>query len=212
LRLSRLADAASLSLLAFSWSVGLWFHRTLPEVVPIHWGLDGQPNGWGPRWVNSIGFPAVATLVYLTLIVLPRRDARKRHDDRILPVFAFYRLVVVLFLVVIHGALLAISTGHPVDVTLLIRIVLPLLLLGIGAGFTRLPPNSYGGFRFPWTLASEEAWTKTHRFAGRLWIWGSLVALAAAALPLLPGAAVLVATILILAFVPLVYALRLRNT
>ncbi|MCK9482692.1 MAG: SdpI family protein, partial [Bacteroidia bacterium] len=31
------------------------------------------------------------------------------------------------------------------------------------------------GIRLPWTLASEENWNKTHRFAGWVWTIGSLI-------------------------------------
>ena len=31
------------------------------------------------------------------------------------------------------------------------------------------------GIRLPWTLESEDNWNRTHAFAGRLWVPGSLI-------------------------------------
>ena len=33
------------------------------------------------------------------------------------------------------------------------------------------------GIRLPWTLASEENWNKTHRFAGKVWFIGGILSL-----------------------------------
>ena len=46
---------------------GVWGYRHLPERVPTHFGLDGQPDGWGGRSV-FLWFPLVglATLLITT--------------------------------------------------------------------------------------------------------------------------------------------------
>jgi uncharacterized membrane protein len=31
------------------------------------------------------------------------------------------------------------------------------------------------GIRLPWTLESEDNWNRTHAFAGKLWVRGSIV-------------------------------------
>ncbi len=34
---------------AMNFAAHLYFYRSLPDVVPTHWGADGQANGWGPK-------------------------------------------------------------------------------------------------------------------------------------------------------------------
>ena len=34
----------------------LYLYPSLPDTVPIHWGFDGQPDGWGGK--SSILFTA----------------------------------------------------------------------------------------------------------------------------------------------------------
>ena len=33
---------------AINFAAHLCFYGSLPDVVPTHWGADGQANGWGP--------------------------------------------------------------------------------------------------------------------------------------------------------------------
>ena len=37
-----------------NFAAHLWFYPSLPQVIPIHWGMDGTVNGWGPRYVSLI--------------------------------------------------------------------------------------------------------------------------------------------------------------
>lgn len=34
---------------AINFAAHLCFYGSLPDVVPTHWGVDGQANGWGPK-------------------------------------------------------------------------------------------------------------------------------------------------------------------
>jgi uncharacterized membrane protein len=42
----------------------------------------------------------------------------------------------------------------------------------------RLRYNWFVGIRTPWSLSSEEAWRRTHRASGRIWVLGGLLGLA----------------------------------
>jgi Family of unknown function (DUF5808)/Protein of unknown function (DUF1648) len=51
---------------------------TLPQRYPIHWGLDGRPNGWSSRTTMGVFSPLlvgllVTTTVLLTAILMQRR-------------------------------------------------------------------------------------------------------------------------------------------
>ena len=47
-------------------AIPLMFYRQLPDSIAVHFGVYGQPNGWGPKgilWFIS----AIATLTYLMM-------------------------------------------------------------------------------------------------------------------------------------------------
>ena len=47
----------------------------LPERIPMHWGVDGGVNGWGPRWMASV--LGALPLTFLALFyVVPRIDPK----------------------------------------------------------------------------------------------------------------------------------------
>jgi uncharacterized membrane protein len=89
------------------------------------------------------------------------------------------------------------------------------MLVGVGLMFT-LIGNQLGksrsmflvGIRTPWTLSSEEAWTKTNRLGGKLMMAAGLVMIVAAFAPL-PGSEVpglVIAVVAVMVGVPVVYS------
>ncbi len=56
---------------------------SLPERFPIHWGIDGQPNGWSIRTPMGVFAPLLIGLVIVTVIlftaVLMQRRSRAVH-------------------------------------------------------------------------------------------------------------------------------------
>ena len=72
----------------------------------------------------------------------------------------------------------------------------------------RVRRNPWIGVRTPWTMASDENWARTHRFAGYTMTGGGLCAVVAA----LAGApAVGLAFILVGSFAPAVYSWRIAR-
>jgi uncharacterized membrane protein len=199
-------DAPILALLALDLAFGLVAWPRLPERVPVHWGLSGQPNGWGPAWMNAILLPAVACGTYALLLFLPLIDPSRRNYALFGDTLRFLRGVGVTFLVGVHVLVVLASLGEKVDIGLAMRIGVPLILVVIGNRFGRLRHNFFFGIRVPWTLANEEVWNRTHRMAGRLWVAGGLLLVPAAFLRRVPGFAVFVAGMLVLSIVPIVYS------
>jgi uncharacterized membrane protein len=199
-------DAPILVLLALDLVFGLVVFSRLPERVPVHWGLSGQPNGWGPAWMNAVLLPGVACAVYALLLFIPLIDPSRRNYALFGDTVHFFRGVIVTFLVGLHVLVVLASFGEKVDIGLAMRIGVPLLLVAIGNRFGRLRHNFFFGIRVPWTLANEEVWNRTHRMAGRLWVVGGLLLVPAALLPPAPGLAVFVSGMLVLSIVPIVYS------
>lgn len=199
-------DAVLISLVALDFVFGLVAWRLMPARVPTHWGVSGEPNGWGPAWVNAFLPPAIAVVLYLTFLYIPLIDPLHRSYGAFGGPLRFLRFLVVGFLVVVHVLVVLASLGVAVPMDRAMRAALPLLFAGIGMIAPRLKPNWFFGIRTPWTLASEEVWTKTHALGGKLWTAGGLLLVPCAFLPGPAGLAVLVAGIAALALVPVAYS------
>jgi uncharacterized membrane protein len=199
-------DAPLLVLLALDVVFGLAAWSRMPVRVPIHWGVSGQVNGWGPAWVNAILVPGIALLIYLTFLYIPLIDPLHRNYGAFGGPLRFLRWLVVGFLVVVHVLVVLVSLGVAVPMDTAMRVALPLLFMGIGTRLPSLRHNWFFGIRTPWTLASDEVWTRTHALGGKVWTVGGLVLVPCAFLPAPAGLVVLVAGIAVLALVPAVYS------
>jgi len=78
------------------WTVGLvlFSYASLPSSVPTHFGLGGEPDGWGPRWMMFI-LPAVGLVLYVVLTIMGRIPHRLNYPWAVTEANALrqYRLV-----------------------------------------------------------------------------------------------------------------------
>ena len=61
------------------------------------------------------------------------------------------------------------------------------------------------GIKLPWTLADEDNWNRTHRFAGPIWVVGGMVMMVCG---LIGGAFLtgIIAALLVMVIAPVVYS------
>ncbi len=67
----RLVEALGVFALLLLVGLPAWHYTALPETIPIHYGIDGQPDGYGPRWTVWI-LPAIGLVTYIGLAILTR--------------------------------------------------------------------------------------------------------------------------------------------
>lgn len=81
-----------------------------------------------------------------------------------------------------------------------------LLFALMGNFMPKCKQNSTVGIKVKWTLQNEENWNATHRFAGKVWVFGGIFFMALVFLPegfLITG---LLTSIFALAFAPMIYS------
>ena len=79
--LEAIALAAFISLIWITFD-GYYGPHRLPERIPTHFGLDGQPNGWGsPRMLVML--PLIAQLIYLGMTLVTRFPSAFNYPVRV---------------------------------------------------------------------------------------------------------------------------------
>lgn len=141
---------------------------TLPERIPVHWGVDGSADGWGPRWVAPIlgALPLVLlALFYATPRLDPKGSAYTKSGG-------FYQGFVIAFTIFIgtigwFGELASwgLLAGRGM-VNIIVSGGIGALLIGMGNYLPRIRQNCTLGIKTPWTLADTDNWRRTHRFGG----------------------------------------------
>ncbi len=166
-------ELPQLLILAAMFAVGVLRWSTAPQRMPMHWNLRGEVDRFGGRLEGLFFLPLVALLLYGLLLALPRLDPHRANYNSFAGAYHALRLVLLLFMGLMHGALLWGGARMPSLMGLLVGVLLTVL----GLLLPRLGTNWFAGIRTPWTLSSQLSWEKTHRLAGRLFVAAGLVML-----------------------------------
>ena len=204
------AVAVGIMFVLAAWA---WVQIPAGAEVPIHWGLDGQPNGYAPKEIALLFTPLLSVGLVVMLYFLPRFEPRARNLAESGPA---YLQVTIALLVLMAGLQLMVvlaAVGRPLDVTLVLGFGTGLLFVVIGNVLGKVRSNFMFGVRTPWTLSSDLSWNKTHRLVGRLFV---LLGFAVAVATVVAGneayLAVLLGGIAIVIAVAFVYSYRVWKT
>jgi uncharacterized membrane protein len=202
--------ALLLTAAAFAGSYYVYHYRydDLAERVPIHWNIDGEPDGFVAKTDVFPAFllmPSVMAGMLALTLVLPWLSPKEFEVDRSRQLYGFIMMLVVALIGFIHVIMLVSALEPALPLGRLLVGGLSLFFAAIGATLGRVPRNFYIGVRTPWTLANEEVWERTHRFAGWLFMVGGGVGVLAALLNLPLWVAF--AGIMIAALLPILYSL-----
>jgi uncharacterized membrane protein len=146
----------------------VWPH--VPEQIPTHWNIQGQPDGYSGKLFGLLIFPALAFGLYLLLMFAPRLDPGYRNYQNFAGTYLAIRVSVLCFMVAVDGIIVLGALGRPVDVNAGTCVAVGVLFVILGNFMGKIRPNWFAGVRTPWTLSSKTSWNKTHRQAGWLFI------------------------------------------
>jgi uncharacterized membrane protein len=191
-----------LGALTFSAAV---YHR-LPESVTTHWGPSGEPDGFSSRPVAAVMMPLIMAAVFALLRWIPPLDPRSANISKFRDSYDHVIGVIVAFLGVMHVATLGNALGWPTNMTTIVFVSLGLLFVVLGNVLPRARSNFIFGIRTPWTLSSDTVWTSAHRVGGYAMVAGGLITIAAAFLEPRVGFAIMLPSLLISAFIPIIYS------
>jgi uncharacterized membrane protein len=180
--------------------IAAWAYPQLPAMAPTHWDAAGNVNGWMPRfWAVAVPVLLMLGLAIMTPL-LPRISPRRFAITPFARVYGVMMLAIQALLLVVFAAALLAGTGRHVPIVLIVTLAVGALLMILGNYMGKLRKNFFIGIRTPWTLASDAVWERTQRLAGWLFVLAGLVWIVAGFMH--APAAVLVAAVLVAAFVP----------
>jgi len=152
-----------------AYLLAIW--AELPEEVPMHWNAKGQIDRYGSK-NELVGLLLMLNLpLYFILKYAPKIDPKKKISDSQL---AGLRLVMHLFMSALALFILYSTKQAEMSSPFGIISLVGLLFTGLGWYFTKLKPNYFIGIRTPWTLESEEVWTRTHKASAPVWMIGGI--------------------------------------
>ena len=152
--------------------VGAALYPRLPEIMVTHWDFSGNANGWSSRAATVFGLPLFILALHLVCFYAESRETKKNTNPVLRTVLLWFCPAVSL----LGGAVtLGTGLGYEMHISTVVPVFVGLLFLILGNYLPKIRQNRTMGIKLPWTLQSEENWTRTHRLAGFLWVAGGLL-------------------------------------
>ena len=145
--------------------ISILVYPSLPDVIPMHWNIRGEVDNYMPK-SSAIWFvPTMTMILWVLFQFLPLLDPKKDKYKLFQKEWDIIQATIIGFIAYLHGVVFYIAL-HPSVV------IFPWIFIGLGALFvlmgnylSKIRQNYFIGIKLPWTLADEDNWNKTHRFA-----------------------------------------------
>ncbi len=154
-------------LLLSTWA---WLSLPADAQVPIHWGLDGQANGFADKTIGLFLVPLITIGLAALMWVIPVIEPRRANFEKSGKAYGAIWVGLILLMAVIEVVTVAAAKGLAFDVSALVFAGTGVLFIVIGNYLPKIRSNYLMGIRTPWTLTSDVSWTKTHRLGGWLFV------------------------------------------
>lgn len=166
-----------LAIVAVPMIAAIFIYPHMPEQVPIHWNTQGIIDNYGSRAFGTFFLPLLNIIMYVLFLVLPNLDPKRENYRKFDSSYLIIRYSLHLFFVLMFGLTVAASLGYPVPIGKWVPAGVAVLFIVMGNIMGRVRHNYFVGFKYPWTLANEEVWKKTHQVGAKLMVLGGFAAL-----------------------------------
>lgn len=183
---------------------GLAFWDQLPEKVPTHWGMSGEPDRWSSRPVAVFVLPFfLLALQWLCLFVTSRDPKNRGQNPKVLNLI----FGIVPFVSIFASAMMyASALGARVAAIKAAHIFIGIVLVLVGNYLPKCKQNHTIGIKIKWTLENEANWNATHRASGKIWVVEGILLMLSAFLPQNVMPWVMIAVMVLLILFPVTYS------
>ena len=201
---ARTADILSALFIAAAAALAAALYTDLPAQIPTHWNAAGEIDDYSPKGWGIVMLLGMGVLVWVIMKLIPVISPKGYRTETFAEIVNLFQVVLVAFMSGICVLVLLESYGVNVRINESIFIGVGLLLFILGNYMTKMRKNFFLGIRTPWTLASDEVWSRTHRVGGPIFMAGGLLLAVSAFLPI--RAEAMAAVVVVIALVPVVYS------
>ncbi|MGL4740110.1 MAG: DUF1648 domain-containing protein [Sarcina sp.] len=189
---------------------------SIPDIIPTHYGFNGQVNAYGSKYTILI-LPIITIVIcglFIPLMLFINEKAKKQQKDNIKIVTVSNISMVVLFNILTYVFLYT-SMNKVENINTLLINKLPLIIVAIvfivlGNYMPKAKPGIAVGIRTHATRSDPEIWSKTQRVGGRaLIIFGLIILPIVIFLPQNIGTPLFVVGVLVSCIYPVMYANKL---
>jgi len=158
-------------------AAGLILWNQLPGQMASHWNINDEVDGYMPKVWGVFMMPLITLGMFALFLGLPAIDPLKANIAKFRGTFNLFIVLIVAFMLYIHGLTLAWSLGYTnFTMSTAMLPAVGLLFIFIGSLLRKAKRNFFIGIRTPWTLSSDTVWDKTHRLGAILFMASGVLA------------------------------------
>lgn len=156
---------------------GRLFWNRLPDQMASHWNINDEVDGYMPKVWGVFMMPLITLGLFVLFLAIPNIDPLKANIARFRDSFNLFIILIVAFMLYIHGLTVAWSLGYTsFRMSASMLPAMGLLFILIGFMLRKAKRNFFIGIRTPWTLSSDTVWDKTHQLGAVLFMASGVLA------------------------------------
>jgi len=148
--------------------IGAVFYSQLPDIIPIHFDVQNQPDNYASKPVALFGLPLLLMVLHIVLCIKIEADPRTSNSSEKLQYLM--RFIIPVTGILVQSLVILYVLNDGIEIGNVITIFVGIIFLVVGNYLPKCKQSYTLGIRLPWTLADEDNWNKTHRMAGALWV------------------------------------------
>lgn len=160
-----------LVMIALALLAGVMLWNQLPDQIASHWNINDEVDGYMPKFWGVWMMPLVTLGMFGLFLLIPVIDPLKANIAKFRGVFNLFILLIITFMLYIHGLTLAWNLGYQnFKISAAMLPFMGILFIFIGYMLRQAKRNWFIGIRTPWTLSSDSVWDKTHQLGSILFM------------------------------------------
>lgn len=199
-----------IAMVAGMFIAGIILYPYLPDIIPTHWGFEGEANGWGPKTWSVWLLPGMGLIMMILFPVLQKLDPKSQNYEDFRKSWTIIQTTILGMLFYIFAVTMFVTMrpeyGHLVGRLFFFGTGLMFVILGNYMGKVR--QNYFVGLKTPWTLNDPEIWQKSQRVAGWAFVLCGLVGLVESLL-WIAAPYVFFGSVALMVIVPIAYSYKL---
>ena len=154
-------------------AVGLLLWNQLPDVIPTHWGINGEVDGWSSKPFAVFFLPLLLVVIQWGCVFASTADPKyKNYNPRMLKLVLWICPAISL---IMNGMVYVAALGYEIPIKTIMPLLVGAMFVVIGNWLPKCQQTYTMGIKLPWTYASEANWNATHRFGGKVWVAGGII-------------------------------------
>ena len=189
--------------------VGMLLMDRFPESMAIHFGFNGQPDGFASPVTAVFVMPLILLASQWLLVLISQLD--KSNHDRNQKIQKVVLWAIPILCNLCSFTMYALALGVKFSPSGWMLLFMGILFAVLGNYMPKTRMNATIGIKIPSTYSSEENWNATHRLAGKLWMAGGIAMAVLSWVPGMWAVVVLFGILTVMVAIPMVYSIRFQQ-